>query len=391
MRNCLLLCFFTLISVSSFCESTPTDAPLIIGIDADFSSVAVQGGVAIKRGVELAVDEINANGGVLGRELKVVARDHRGNPARGMNNIAQFANTENIIAVVGGVHSPVAMEELEVIHRNNLLFLIPWAAATALVDNPYSPNNIFRISVRDADAGKFLIKQAKSEGLTRVSLVLERTGWGRSNERSLTEAALDNGVTIQSTHWINWQQHAFVDDVSKIKQALPDAVILVTNAPEGAVVINEFVAQGLTTMPILSHWGIASGNFVKQLNEKPEALNLSVLQTFHADYQRNPIALQLLDAYFQKYGLVVPEDIPGITGLAHAYDLVHLLALAISKAESTDTDKVRLALETIESYSGAVKHYLPAFSSTQHDALSVTDYFMASFNNEGGLTIMDKH
>ena len=202
MRLRFTFWFLTLMALSFHSNGSEASTPLYIGIDADFSAVAVDGGVAIKRGVELAVDEINKKGGLLGRPLNIILKDHRGNPARGIHNIEQLATNGDLIAVIGGVHTPVALAELESIHQLNLLYLVPWAAGTQVVDNQYAPNNVFRVSVRDAEAGKVLIQHAVSRGIKRVALVLERTGWGRSNEASLTLAAAEMGITITTTRWI---------------------------------------------------------------------------------------------------------------------------------------------------------------------------------------------
>ena len=126
---------------------------IVIGIDADMSSGAAQAGEAIRRGVALALDEINAEGGLLGRPVECVVRDHRGNPSRGVDNITEFAQMRDVLAVVGGIHTPVALQELDVIHREQMLYLDPWAAGTPVVDNGRNPNFVFRVSVRDEYAG----------------------------------------------------------------------------------------------------------------------------------------------------------------------------------------------------------------------------------------------
>jgi len=65
--------------------------PIIVGLDADTSSGSARSGESIRRGILLAMDEINGQGGVLGRPLQLVVKDHRGNPARGVDNIEDFA------------------------------------------------------------------------------------------------------------------------------------------------------------------------------------------------------------------------------------------------------------------------------------------------------------
>jgi len=170
------------------------DEKWVIGLDADMSAVAASGGQAIKQGALIAIEEINKKGGVLGRELQLKVLDHRGNPSRGIDNIIRFSKEPNLLAVIGGVHTPVALAELETIHQHKILYLDPWAAGTAIVDNGYEPSFVFRVSVRDEHAGSVLVKAAKSKGAKNVGLLLERTGWGRSNEASMKQAAKKQGV-----------------------------------------------------------------------------------------------------------------------------------------------------------------------------------------------------
>mgnify|MGYP000391821108 CR=1 FL=1 len=382
--------YFLLLFTFSISKWTYGAAPsLVIGIDADMSAVAVDGGVAIRRGVELAVEEINAQGGVLNRPLRIVAKDHRGNPARGVYNLKQYSEMPDLLAVVGGVHTPVILSEIDTIHEENLLMLVPWAAGTPIVDNGHSPNNVFRVSVRDSEAAIVLVNYAKQRSLKRVALVLERTGWGRSNLKSLSAAVDTQGLTISSVHWINWQQEDFSKDIKAIKDEGVDAIILVTNVPEGAVVLNAMAEHGMNTTPVISHWGIASGAFVSRLNNPIEDFDIAVLQTFHFDQQKNDRAKKLLAAYKAKYGVDNTLSIKAVTGLAHAYDLTHLVARAANEAGTTDVDMLREKLEAMAPFDGAVKHYSPPFTKERHDALWSNDYFMTKFNNKGQLVTTD--
>ncbi len=263
--------------------------------------------------------------------------------------------------------------------------LVPWAAGTPIIDNGHSPNNIFRVSVRDAEAASVLISHVKQMGLSNIALVLERTGWGRSNLESLTQAANEKDINITATHWINWQQKDFSEDMAAIKSAKAEAIILVTNVPEGVVVLDEMAKQEMTSLPVISHWGVASGQFASALAVPIGNYNVSVLQTFHFNHQKNSKAKSLLEAYYNKYGLVDATAIGGVTGLAHAYDLVHLIAAAADKADSIDVDALREALESLENVQGAVKHYSAPFSIDRHDALWAKDYFMTKFNEKGYL------
>jgi len=114
--------------VSPVTPDSPIDPnAIVIGLDADMSSGNAEAGEAIRRGIVLALDELHRAGGLLGRPLQLVVRDHQGNPARGVDNMEAFARMDNLVAVVGGIHSPVALAELETVHRHRLIFLVPWA------------------------------------------------------------------------------------------------------------------------------------------------------------------------------------------------------------------------------------------------------------------------
>lgn len=134
-----------LLSFNSTTYAEEKQPDILIGLDADMSSGSAKAGEAIKRGMEIAVDEINGQGGVLGRNLDIIVKDHRGNPARGVDNLEELARTENLVAVMGGLHTPVAMHELKTIHKNGLPFLVPWAAGTPVVANGFDPNFVFRV------------------------------------------------------------------------------------------------------------------------------------------------------------------------------------------------------------------------------------------------------
>jgi branched-chain amino acid transport system substrate-binding protein len=347
---------------------------IIIGLDADLSAAAAEGGIAIKRGALLAIDEINSKGGALGRPLRLLALDHRGNPARG-------------IAVIGGVHTPVALAELPTIHEHQLIYLGAWAAGTHIVDNNYSPNYVFRASVRDAEASTVLIEQAYKINAQRIALVLERTAWGRANLQSIKTRASEQGIDIVHVAWINWRQADFTQEIEAISDHKPDAILLVSNAPEGAVVIRHLHEIG-ASIPVVSHWGIAGGKFVQLVGlEALRNADISVLQTFSFAQPKNyKLRQRILRDYRNTFDPHANEySIQGVVGIAQAYDLVHLLAKAIERANTIERAKVQVALRNINEHQGLIKDYIQPFNGENQDALLAKDYFMSKFNDKGYL------
>lgn len=377
-----------------FCVTFIKADELVIGLDADLSAVAAEGGIAIQRGAQLAIDEINQAGGVLGQKFKLISKDHRGNPARGQRNIEQFAQMDNLVAVLGGIHTPVAISELPLIHKHKMIYLGPWAAGTQLVDNGYSPNYVFRVSLRDQDAGLVLLQHAKQNQYTKIALMLEHTSWGRSNKQSLQQAAEKLGLTISHIEWFNWRDSEIANKVTRVLTTQPHAIVLVANAPEGAEIVKS-MNQLPTNMqkPIISHWGITSGNFVEQVGlDILRKSDIRVLQTFSFFDAASPQkALTVLQAYNRTFQTDYTENsIPSAVGVAHAYDLVHILAQAIKLAKSTNREDIRNALENLPSYQGLVKNYAPAFTAINHDALLPEDYHIFAYDNFGYLSTVPR-
>lgn len=382
-----------LASVNLTATAVAAEKPLIIGLDADMSSASAESGEAIRRGMVVAIDEINEAGGVMGRPLKLKVSDHRGNPARGVDNINTLANMDSVLAVMGGLHTSVVMAELKTVHDEDLLFLVPWAAGTIIIDNGYTPNNVFRVSVRDQFAGHFLAETAQRRGFKSVGLLLENTAWGRSNERALRTATADLGMTVAGLQWFSWGVKDLSAHVEALNKNGSDVIILVANAREGAVAMHA-IAKGAqdTRRPIISHWGITGGKFVSMLGNDFDKIDLTFLQTY--SFLR-PTVPNKAKAFLSRYYKLFPDTSGphGITspvGTAHAYDLVHMLARAATQAGSHETAAVRDAMENLGRYDGLVKTYNPPFTPSRHDALTQDDFTIARFLQSGAIVPADK-
>ncbi len=368
--------------------ATPGGAaePIGIGLDADMSSASAQSGEAIRRGIVLAIDEINDAGGVLGRKFELHVRDHRGNPARGIDNIEDLAKIESLVAVVGGIHTPVAMAELKTIHDKKIIYLGAWAAGTPVVDNGFEPNYVFRVSVRDQLAGGFLIAASQKLGFRRFGLILERTGWGRSNEKAMVAAIGKRGLNVSGIEWFNWGVRDMSAAIDRLAASGAEVLLLVANPREGAIVVKNIARLSADKrLPIISHWGITGADFPALVGPALLEVDLRFLQTysFLAPPYPGP-AKKLFAAYTKKFPDVkTPAAIPSPVGVAHAYDLVQMLARAIRKAGATDRAAIRAAMETLGRYQGLVRDYNPPFTAARHDALDATDFRIARYDRTG--------
>lgn len=359
--------------------------PIVIGLDADMSSGSAVAGEAIRRGALMAMAEINEQGGLLGgRALQLVVKDHHGIPVRSTENLLELAKEKNLVAVLGGLHSPAIMQNLPLIHEQQLLLLDPWAAATPVIDNGYKPNYVFRISLRDEYVGGFLVEQALRQGDTKLGLLLERTGWGRSNEKGMSEALAKHQKKPAGIQWFNWGDTDMTAQLIALEEAGADAIMMVANAPEGAAIVQNLAKRPQERrLPVFAHWGITGGDFIALTGEALKQVRLQVVQTYSFLDANDAKAKAVITRYQAMFGTKDARDIVAPVGTAHAYDLVHVLALAIEKAGTIERAKVRDALESIESYDGLVRRYQPPFTPEWHEGLDPSDYRLAMFDHDG--------
>jgi branched-chain amino acid transport system substrate-binding protein len=362
--------------------------PVLIGLDAELGLDNSTSAQAIELGMRAAMAEINGAGGVLGgRMLELVTRDHRSIPARGIRNIREFDAMPDMVAVFGGRFSPVIIEELPTLLRLNMPFLAVWSSADAIVDNGMQPNYIFRVSLRDSLAMPRMLQSAEKRGLKRVGLLLTNTSWGRSNQVAADRYTERPGrIKVVQTAWYNWRDSSLIAAYNRLRQAGAEAIVLVANDDEAAILVREMAALPAGhRLPVISHWGITGGDFVGQCGPALHQVDFSVVQTFsffQADKQ--PLA-----KFMRAAAMVSPvrkiEDIISPVGTAHAYDAMHLLALAIRIAGVADRVAIRDALEKIPDYRGLVRRYHPPFSPTRHEALGPEQLLMARFRTDGVL------
>jgi branched-chain amino acid transport system substrate-binding protein len=133
---------------------------------------------------------------------------------------------------------------------------------------------------------------------------------------------------------------------------------------------------------VLSHWGVTGGKFFREAGTALKDVDFSVVQTFSFFRARQPQLDRFL-ASARKYGIQRIEDIESPVGVAHAYDMMHILGKALALANTTDRAAVRNALENVKLHDGLVKRYAPPFTATRHEALGPTELLMARYRQDG--------
>jgi len=385
----LLLCC-TLYPLSVLAEEK---APVLVGLDAEFGHPTSTSDDAIKRGILIAIDEINRAGGVLGgRPLKLVERDNRSVPARAIVNVKELATMPDMVAVFCGKFSPVVIELLPTLHEQKMILLDPWAAADGIVDNGYQPNYVFRLSLRDSWAVPVMMKHVRDKGARQVGLLMPNTSWGRSTLKAVENHLLTHHeMKAVGTHWYNWGDKTLVEKYAALVKAGAQAIILVANEGEGSILVKEVAAlPKQERVPIISHWGVSGGDLAKMTGAALREVDFSVVQTYSFIGAKREKAHQLVDMVNRQFGVPDARHILSPVGMAHAYDLTRILAKAIDKAGTTERAAVRNALEEVKNYNGLIKDYKQPFTAERHEALGPEEVFMARYDEDGAIVRIER-
>jgi branched-chain amino acid transport system substrate-binding protein len=380
----LSLIFWTLPNLSQAADRPP----VFIGLDAEFGPKLSTSAQAIQQGIEIALDEINQAGGVLGgRKLELITTDNRSIPAIGVDNIKELAATPDLVAVFGGKFSPVVLEWIPLAQELKLPILAVWSSADPITDHDYHPSFSFRLSLKDAWAAPVFLRFATEErNAQHIGVLLANISWGRSSQSAIHKELGRFGVTIVGERWYNRGDTSLIKQYQDLRHAGAQAIILVANEVEGSALVKEIAALPKDQrLPIISHWGITGGNFTQLTDGALGQVDFSVIQTYSFIGADSPAAQRVLAALKTRYGVADAKSLQSPVGVAHAYDLTYLLARAIDKAGSTDRVKIRGALEHLEPYDGLVRYYAQPFTPDRHDALSPDQVFMAHYLPDGSL------
>lgn len=376
--NFLLGIIILVVSVL-FCASKAIAADKIkVGLIASLSGASAKSGEAITRGLTIAIDEINAAGGLLGKQVELLRRDDEANPAKGLIAARELIQREKVALLVGGLQTPVSLAVVPYVNQVRIPYMGPWAAGTPITRNGAKENYVFRVSAVDEMVDIALVERAVSaHGAKKPGMILINNPWGESNEKGLLAALTARGMENAGIEKIEISDIDAVPQLTRLKQAGADTIFMVANVGPSAQIMKSLERMDWD-VPVISHWGPAGGRFSELAGKR--AKDVEMIQTFTFSGNDNPKAA----AIFEKLKKTFPEikseaDVTPAVGIANAYDAMHLSALAIKNAGTIDGPAIRKGFYAITEYDGLIKKYQAPFSPERHDALGASDYLFTRF------------
>ena len=354
---------------------------LRIGVVGPFTGPSADFGTPMLNGMKLAVDEINAVGGYLGRPLELVLKDDRANPDEGLK-VSQALVAEKVSAVIGFCNTGVAAKSLETFQVAKVPLIVPCATGTPLTTKyPAAESYIFRTSARDAIQAPFVVDDIFKRGWDKVAIFADTTGYGEAGLKDVEKA-----LEAKKTKAVYVARFATgVKDLTAELRAAKDAgaevIFSYTVGPENAVIANGRKAIGWK-VPQVGAWTLSFPFFLDGAKESAEGALMA--QTFIAE-PSNERRAAFLSAYGRKYP---GKRISVPMAAAQGYDTVYLLMYSLFgiKDGNVNGPALKNALENIpKTYYGVVSTYEKPFSLNDKDAVTANMLVMGMVKN-GAIT-----
>lgn len=356
-------------AVLGFSASALAAEPIKIGVAGPFTGGSAPMGVSMRDGVKLAVAEINAKGGVLGRQIQLVERDDEAKNERGVQIAQELINKERVVATVGYINTGVALASQR-FYQDAKIPVMNNVATGSIITKQFADqpeNYIFRTSANDTIQSAMIVHEAiDNRKFKKVAILADSTNYGQLGREDLEKALDKKGVKPVAVEKYNLKDVDMTPQLLKAKQAGAEAVLTYGIGPELAQIANGMEKLGWK-VPMIGSWTLSMGNFIDNAGKNGNGARMP--QTFIQD-PSTPKRKAFIEAYVKAYN---PPNgrMPSPVSAAQGYDSIYLLTAAIKQAGSTEGPKIRAALENLnEKIEGVVTTYSKPYSKDNHEAIT---------------------
>jgi branched-chain amino acid transport system substrate-binding protein len=332
-----------------------------IALTGPYSGGSAPMGTSARDGSKLAIAEINAAGGIVvgGKKLKIeiIERDDEAKNERGALIAQELAAMSDLSGVIGSVNTGVVMAGDKHLQEKGITKIICPAAGSASMtqwldkpatgDKPAVPGprqlSIFRFAAHDGIQAAMVVEEAINRKLTKVAIFADATNYGASGRDDMLDQIKKQGNKLEVVTVEKWAigDKDMTAQLLKAKSLGAQAILIWGIGPELAAVSNGMAKLGLK-VPLIGGWPLSMSNYLD--NAGANGNGTLMPQTF-IEEPISPRAEGFIAAYHKAYGVT---RIASPVSAAQGYDAVLLFAAAVRQAGSTDSLKIRDALEDLK-------------------------------------------
>ncbi len=347
------------------------DGPIVLGMLAPFSGSESAFGAYMQNGAQLAVDEINADGGVLGRELELVVEDDACDATTAVAGANKLV-TNGIHASVGGYCSGATLPTLPIFDEAGIPMVIPAANSNELVQGL---PGVFLINGTGTQQAAAAVAYAEKTGATTVAAIDDATSYSADLAASFVEQATDAGLEVAFEATVTPGENDYSSVATQLANAQPDLVYWTGYYQEGALIVRQATDAGYTGKFLVGD-GSVDAKFA-------EIAGPGYTENVVATFTQTPDMIEGADDWIASYTELAGQA-PGPYS-TQSYDAVRVVAQAIEDAGSTEFEDVVAALEGLDGFDT----FAGPLTFTKDHTLSGGGFVIVAIDPETGTFVLE--
>jgi len=382
---CILMVVLALVLPGCKEAETPPaqeTAPIKVGAILAVTGPASFLGAPESKTLEMLTEKINKSGGVNGAKIELTIMDSGANPEKAISMAKQLIDEKKVLAILGPSTSGETMAIKNICQEGETI-LLSCAAAETIV-NPVA-SYVFKTPQKDSDAARRIGQTMKDMGITKIGVVTSNAGFGVAGGKQLAAIIPEYGITIAIAETYDKQETDLTGVLTKLKGEDVQAVVNWSIVPAQSLVAKNMKQIGLN-VPLFQSHGFGNIKYVEAGGEAANgtifpAGRLLVADALADDHPQKKVLTEYKTDYESRH----QEDASTFGG--HAYDALTILVEGIRKAQSTETAKVRAAIETLQGVVGTGGVF--NFSADDHNGLDRNAFEMLTVK-DGKFAIYQK-
>ncbi|MBY0413688.1 MAG: ABC transporter substrate-binding protein, partial [Bdellovibrionales bacterium] len=323
-RNVILV---GLICLAMFGCSNKSDE-IKVGVYGPFSGGSAPMGVSMRNGVKIALEEINAAGGVMGKKIVMIDRDDEAKNERGGQIMQELLDKEKVVAVLGPANTGVANASTQYTNQKKVPQIINVAAGAKVNEffKDNAENYIFRIAANDGIQSKVIVGQALKKGAKKPALLCDDTNYGQNGREKMEAVLAAAGVKPVYIGKFKLKDTDMTAQLQEAKAAGADVILAYGIGPELAAVSNS-LDRISWKVPMIGSWTLSMSNYTTNAGKNGNGTMMP--QTFIETAGKSPKQIGFVKTYADKFK---ESPISSAVSAAQGYDSMYLLKLAIEQA-----------------------------------------------------------
>ncbi len=325
------------------CNKKPAGSEeILIGEYGAMTGSTATFGQSTHKGITMAIEELNATGGVLGKQIKILSEDDQGKPEEAQTVVTKLINKDRVSAILGEVASSNSLAAAPLCQQSRIPMVTPASTNPKVTQ---VGDYIFRICFIDPFQGKVMAKFAgNSLKVKKVAILRDiKSDYSMGLANFFKESFVANGGEIVADESYSAGDKDFNAQLTSIKSKNPEAVFVPGYYTEVGLIARQARKLGITG-PLMGGDGWDSE---KLWEIGGDALNGCFFSNHYSVDDPSPAIQNFVASFKKKYNGESPDAMSAL-----GYDVAKVLVDAMRRANSDNPDSVRLALSKTSGYAG---------------------------------------